>query len=820
MLTEISYSTRRPTTAHLVWPPIRRPLRWGPSGFAYLEWWPASPAVTRSSSAWELAVGRNHQAVITQTVTGLGGVGKTQLAAAYAHLHAERYQVVAWVRAEDGGIADLAELAIQLRLPVEGLTPDEQASRALRWLESTDRSWLLLLDNVGSPTQLERLCPSSGPGQVLVTSRRRDFDEFGPVIRLGVFDQPIAVAYLLERTGRADEDGAAGRLALALGCLPLALSHAGAYCAIGTSFEAYLGLLGSLPAGELYDANPEAFYNQTVATTWQVSISAAGDTASLAGPALDMAAYLAPEAIPRSLFDALTDGNGASQPRELVAGLTALHRYSLAEVTDTTVSVHRLLQKVVRDNAQARGDHGGGRAALTAVSDAFPYETDLPRLWPCCEQLRPHALVLADTISPSQNAARDLVRLLNRTTDYLLKIGGGSRAMAAAEIAVDAATNHLGLKDFALTVSARSNLGLAYESVGRTAEAVTIHEQVVADSEQLLGIGHPDTLTAQHNLAVSYGSAARRADAIAIFEHVVAASERQKGPEHPHTLIARNQLASSYESAGRTAEAIAMHEQLVADSERLLGHEHPDTLVAWANLAISYQSAGRTVDAIAIKEQVLADSERLLEPEHPNTLNARNQLGFSYELAGRTADAIALKERAAADCQRILGSDHPQTLSIRHNLAYSYQAAGRTVEAIAISEQVAADYERLWGPEHPNTLGPGTTWPSATRRRGARPRPSPSASRLWPTVNDCWGPTTPRPTPPWPSWPPPTGRRSVWPMPSPPRNACHLGRRNLRPLSANRRIECSESRPLAGRPHRLPCRRGCQPGQSRKPILL
>ena len=49
--------------------------------------------------------------MITQSISGLGGVGKTQLAARYVHDHAQEYDVVAWISAEDGGVSDLAALA-------------------------------------------------------------------------------------------------------------------------------------------------------------------------------------------------------------------------------------------------------------------------------------------------------------------------------------------------------------------------------------------------------------------------------------------------------------------------------------------------------------------------------------------------------------------------------------------------------------------------------------------------------------------------------------------------------------------------------------
>ena len=51
------------------------------------------------------------------------------------------------------------------------------------------------------------------------------------------------------------------------------------------------------------------------------------------------------------------------------------------------------------------------------------------------------------------------------------------------------------------TLSTRNNLALAYRDAGRTAEAITLHEQTLADRERVLGADHPDTLTTRDNLA-------------------------------------------------------------------------------------------------------------------------------------------------------------------------------------------------------------------------------------------------------------------------------------------------------------------------------
>src|SRR5207249_3157193 len=169
----------------------------------------------------------------------------------FVEAHLDDYDIVAWVRAEDGGVADWAELAAELGRMVEGLTPDERAERALRALEHEQRRWLLVLDNVASPRQLESCCPAAGGGRVLVTSRHRGFADFGPVLAVDVFDEDTAAAYLLRR--RPGDEAGARRVARALGGLPLALSHAAAYCSAGTSYTDYLDLIDSLPAGEIFD---------------------------------------------------------------------------------------------------------------------------------------------------------------------------------------------------------------------------------------------------------------------------------------------------------------------------------------------------------------------------------------------------------------------------------------------------------------------------------------------------------------------------------------------------------------------------------------
>jgi len=585
-------------------------------------------------------LGQGDRALITQAITGLGGVGKSQLAARYAQTRAGAYDVVAWVGAEDGGIADLSRLAVRLDIAVDELSPADRAQAALDWLGGCDRRWLLVLDNVESAEQLQGLLPRGEHGRVLVTSRDRTLRQFGPVLAVDVFDEDTATRYLVDRARRPDDEAGARELARALGCLPLALSHAAAYCVEGTSFADYRLLLEGLPAVELFDSRPELSYAQTVASTWKPSIQAARALAPLASAMLEMAAYLAPDAIPKALFDVLVDDDTPVARKRLADAFNALARYSLATVDEHTIGLHRLLQKTVRDAA----DPTGGLIALHAVDAAFPEDVQLPAGWPLCEQLLPHALALGDTLAAPGAGAAELIDLLNRACRYLHYADPpGGRSLATAKATTEHAERILA-PEHESALTSRSGLATAYQWTRRLNEAIAIFESVLADEERILGAEHPNTLASRNNLASSYHTARRVADALAIFEPLLADCERILGAEHPDTLATRNNLAGAYQAAGRVADALAIFEPLLADYERILGAEHPDMLTTRHNLAHAYRATGRVADAIAIYEPLLADRERVLGADHPDTLTTRERLALAYEAAGRGDDAARVRQ--------------------------------------------------------------------------------------------------------------------------------------------------------------------------------
>ncbi len=333
-------------------------------------------------------------------LVGLGGIGKTQVAARYRvnMLNSRRYDHVEWLHAETRDKLERGLSALGRKLGVYADTDDsvDLARLTVERLETTALSWLLILDNVDSMSTIQGLLPSCGNGALLLTSRvkslRSSFHmvEVTPLKAGECADHMLAVA-------ESDDRAGALRLAEALGGLPLAMAHAAAYIhKTKIGFAEYLADLDRLPARDLLRSDPTEFYRETVASTWRRSVNAATAQTAEAATVLDRLSFLDPDNISRRLVDgpeaARVSGLDQTRLREAVG---ALYDYSLIGLTSTEVSIHRLVQKVTRDDAveSTRAEPAVGYLAQL-IALLLQHLGESQQRWHDLVALRPHVLAL------------------------------------------------------------------------------------------------------------------------------------------------------------------------------------------------------------------------------------------------------------------------------------------------------------------------------------------------------------------------------------------------------------------------------------------
>ena len=641
--------------------------------------------------------------LVTQSLTGMGGVGKSSLAAAYARGMEHVFDVVWWVRAEttDGLETDLETLAA--RLGLDGSDRSLRAEAAIRWVETTTRPWLIVFDNAARRDLIERWLPKRGPGQVIVTSRDRNLRQLGRVINVGLFDDEVAERFLRDRVREenpaAAEESDVSAVVSVLRGLPLALEQAGAWVARNPSrtWHAYRELFDRADRDPFPGATRPSGYDATATTTWQVSITTAVAESAIAPKILAAASFLSPDGIPLDLF--VSEGSGsdaylAVPDFEIADALDVLHGYSLIDIATDSFSVHRIVQHASRrvDDVHAF------EFMVRRLADELPHETSRPEAWTRSRSLLPHVLAADEFASADPDTVSALAYCLGRLGSFLQYSGSVREAVPIFERAVTRRIE-VGGERHADTIAARANLAGSLRSAGRVDDAIALEVQVLAESTELFGDLDPATLTSRANLAASYWSAGRFDEAIDLLEQVLANRVTVLGDRHPSTLNARANLAMSYRSAGLLDEAIDLLEQVLADRVDLLGNEDPSTLTARANLAASYWSAGRIDEGITLVEQALAARIKVLGDRHPDTLTAQANLATAYGRAGRIGEAIALQQQVLADRIEVLGPGHPDSLTSLADLALSDRSAGRLDDAIALLRQAIAGAD---GPGHPN----------------------------------------------------------------------------------------------------------------------
>jgi tetratricopeptide (TPR) repeat protein len=650
-----------------------------------------------------------------QVISGMGGIGKTELVTEYIHRNIDAYEVIWWIRAEHQDRVRDALVKLGQRLELREATTDSARDRTVAAVLETLQSgawpsWLLVFDNAVDALDLQKYIPSTRPqGHVIITARQPNWPSYLVTdnIDLMPFTDVESVSFLrhtvpslaeessLDKAADARRVGEAAQLATTLGHLPIAVEHAAAYLVeTGQSVEEYLARFTENAHQLLSEQPTDSGLPSPPSGTWEMSVTLLTPDAE---HVFNLCSFFSPEPIAAELFlqpamDIDIQPGLAellSSPQRFRAAAAQLHRLSLARVDGARdlIQIHRVVQAVTRDRLRLhereafRAYHAAADALLASSNPGNPDRATSDRAY---DLSLPHLESDQRFLCTRNPALRTLI--IDQVRRLHLR-GGHVEAMRFGQVALEVWRRRLGDDDIqVLALSVEVAIAMYLE--GHAADARELILQIRPLLQRYTdGDGFKVLLACEDFYGADLRARSQFREALTLDTNLLNKFESTFGQSSERTLSVRNNIAVDYRLLGQFREALETDEHNLQNRHRLLGADDMSTLNSANAVARDLRGLGLYQESLDIARRVVAAFEAAAGRENIRWLHAYEGFATALRKAGHHWDALQEGEYVLQRCRDYLGVNHKYTLRAAADLINSRRAVGDLPGAEELARQ-------------------------------------------------------------------------------------------------------------------------------------
>ncbi|MEM1395229.1 MAG: tetratricopeptide repeat protein [Cyanobacteria bacterium P01_H01_bin.150] len=606
----------------------------------------------------------NNNRVAISAVSGMGGVGKTELAIQYALKYYDDYSGgICWLNVRDNNLAAEIIQFIQQKMGLEvpqkdnqenPLTLEEQVAWCWVNWQPSEGLVLVILDDVTEYKDIKKLLPRTDNQRfkLLITTRQRRLDTNLVDIPLDVVSEDEALLLLRGILGEDDsridrEFETAKDLCQWLGYLPLGLELVGRYLVE----DADLSI-----AEILEELQEERLNNEAINP----------DSEDLEDT--EMTAKLGVKAAFNLTWEKLDE-----KTREVGELLSLFNPNQIA--WEYVESVSESLSWKKKDVRSAKNQLHGRNVIKRLEEGEASYQ-----IHPLIRQFLQVKLQASVQANELKQAFTDTFIEISKTIPYTVTLEFRNSVKNAIPHLTEVAENHLDVVSGENLIWAFLGLGRFYEQQSYTL-AQPWFEQCLSTVRSRLGENHPHTADSLNNLAILYKNQGKYDEAEPLCIQALQLHKQLFGENHPHTATSLNNLAQLYFNQESYEQAEPLYIQALQLRKQLFGENHPDTATSLNNLASLYFNQGSYEQAEPLYIQALQLRKQLLGENHPLTANSLNNLAYLYSNQGKYEQAEPLYIQALQLYKQLFGENHPDTANSLSNLAKLYEHQGRCEQA-------------------------------------------------------------------------------------------------------------------------------------------
>jgi tetratricopeptide (TPR) repeat protein len=627
---------------------------------------------------------RLHTALTNSTsphvsLVGLGGTGKSQLAAEYAHSQRESYPSgVFWIDAENYQRMQqgYAALGRHFQLPDQG-SERECMDRVIDRLQDLRGRALLVLDNVTAEIGQLRL-PATGPCAVLVTTRAKSTSPFGfQVLPIPPLDETSAVALVQASRSEidAEELTAIRGIVRHLGQLPLALalvSHR--VDRLHLSFSEALAQLES-PVGRI-EWLKRARKQFTSATGHDGNIYRAIELSyapldPTARCVLSAATCFAGQRMPAELLQAACDSLDGEEYREALADLAGLSLVTRG--ADGRLSVHDL----VRDFAWLLLDEPEQSAVTRKIASLLTsllQAANENQEWRAARQELSHCYAAVQRCAETEQHV-ERQALLQELGRYHVEHRDSLPALGHLRDSLFLAEKLYGRRHIR-TANALMWFGFAEDALGHSPVARTSLEEALSIAQEVLPPGDAELAEFHNGLGYVLKWAGALDAADTHYHLALAIAEKAFGRRHATVAMCLNNLGSLQETREDLLGAQERYREALTIDTAVFVPGHYKLSIRMNNLGRVLAQTGEPDEAAEWHRRALQIAETEFGVQHLHAGMSRYFLAEALWAQNDRRKAGREYQQAIAILTPIRGEDAPICKGIRSKLRQLEEEGG------------------------------------------------------------------------------------------------------------------------------------------------